>query len=106
MLLYCALLYSVLDALLRFTLHLTLLLFEKKVMHSPLDTHRSNMEAWRVFESFHKQGVARQLGLSNCYDLMVLKAIYEDAVVKPSVVQNRCSRADMPIYGLVSRLQV
>jgi diketogulonate reductase-like aldo/keto reductase len=96
--LYCALLYSLLD--------FTPLLFEKKVMHSPLDTHKGNMEAWRVFESFHKQGVVRQLGISNCYDLMVLKAIYEDAVVKPSVVQNRCSRADMPICGLVSRLQV
>lgn len=59
------------------------------VIHSPFPTHQENMAAWRVFESFQQQGVVGQLGISNCYDLSVLKAIYQDAKVPPSVVQNR-----------------
>eukprot|EP00277_Geminigera_cryophila_P004942 CAMPEP_0179433654 /NCGR_PEP_ID=MMETSP0799-20121207/18028_1 /TAXON_ID=46947 /ORGANISM="Geminigera cryophila, Strain CCMP2564" /LENGTH=285 /DNA_ID=CAMNT_0021211769 /DNA_START=146 /DNA_END=1003 /DNA_ORIENTATION=- len=59
------------------------------VLHSPLPTHEENMAAWRVLETFVQQGVIGQLGISNCYDLSVLQAIAKEALVQPSVVQNR-----------------
>jgi hypothetical protein len=34
-----------------------------------------------VLEDFQQQGVIGQLGISNCYDLRVLQAIYNDAKV-------------------------
>ena len=37
---------------------------------------------------FHSGG-ARQLGISNCYDLQQLKLLYRNAKVKPAVIQNR-----------------
>uniref|UniRef100_A0A0G4I877 NADP-dependent oxidoreductase domain-containing protein n=1 Tax=Chromera velia CCMP2878 TaxID=1169474 RepID=A0A0G4I877_9ALVE len=59
------------------------------VMHSPMRTHEETMRVWRVFESFEKEGKVRQLGISNIYDPDRLKSLYEEAEVKPSVVQNR-----------------
>ena len=34
-----------------------------------------------MLEDFQQQGVIGQLGISNCYDLRVLQAIYNDAKV-------------------------
>jgi diketogulonate reductase-like aldo/keto reductase len=59
------------------------------VLHSPLDTHEETMLAWGAMEKIHAAGGVRQLGISNCYDLRVLKALHADAEVKPAVVQNR-----------------
>jgi hypothetical protein len=44
---------------------------------------------WREFESLVGAGRVRQLGISNIYDLRALQNIYNDADVKPAVVQNR-----------------
>lgn len=44
---------------------------------------------WRQFEAFVAAGQVRQLGVSNIYDLRALQHIYNDADVKPVVVQNR-----------------
>lgn len=46
---------------------------------------------WREFESLVEAGRVRQLGISNIYDLRALQNIYNDADVKPAVVQNRYS---------------
>jgi len=59
------------------------------ILHSPLESHDATMTAWRALEDIHKSGGARQLGISNCYDLGVLSALHADAEVKPAVVQNR-----------------
>lgn len=59
------------------------------ILHSPLSPHDSLMEVWRAMESLHKEGVARQLGISNCYATEILRALCEDAEVAPAVVQNR-----------------
>ena len=40
-------------------------------------------------ETIQKAGGARQLGISNCYDLELMKRLYGDAIVKPTVLQNR-----------------
>lgn len=62
------------------------------VLHSPLDDARSLMTVWQAMEDIYQQKGARQIGISNCYDLEVLKFLYEKASVKPAVVQNRFYR--------------
>ena len=59
------------------------------ILHSPLSTHAKTLQAWRAMESIQQAGGARQLGISNCYDLTVLQALYSEARVKPAIVQNR-----------------
>lgn len=59
------------------------------VLHSPLDTMDSLLMVWQAMESICRQGEAKQLGISNCYHLDTLKALYEKASIKPAVVQNR-----------------
>jgi diketogulonate reductase-like aldo/keto reductase len=59
------------------------------ILHSPFDTHAKTLRAWRAMESIQLAGGARQLGISNCYELPVLQALYKEAQVKPAIVQNR-----------------
>ncbi|KAG8466290.1 hypothetical protein KFE25_002046 [Diacronema lutheri] len=59
------------------------------VLHSPLPTHEETLEAWRAMETIHRDGRARQLGVSNCYALDEIRWLHDAAEVKPSVVQNR-----------------
>jgi len=59
------------------------------VLHSPLETIEDTMLVWRTMETFVDQGKALRLGISNCYDVNMFKAIYEMARVKPAVLQNR-----------------
>mmetsp|Transcript_63215 Transcript_63215/g.186851 ORF Transcript_63215/g.186851 Transcript_63215/m.186851 type:complete len:182 (-) Transcript_63215:178-723(-) len=58
-------------------------------MHGPMSTHEDTMKVWRVFESFVDDGRVRNLGISNCYDLGEFKRIFEEARIKPAVLQNR-----------------
>ncbi len=59
------------------------------VLHSPLSTHTATMEAWRAMETLYENTKVKQLGISNCYDLALMQKIYQDATIKPSVLQNR-----------------
>ncbi len=59
------------------------------VLHSPLSPHELLMQAWGAMEKIVATGSVKQLGISNCYDLEVLKRLYRDATVKPAVIQNR-----------------
>lgn len=59
------------------------------ILHTPLFPFAHLLTVWRAMEEVHKEGGARQLGISNCYDLSVLKKLYAEAEVKPAVVQNR-----------------
>eukprot|EP00908_Phaeocystis_cordata_P007659 Transcript_18312.p2 GENE.Transcript_18312~~Transcript_18312.p2 ORF type:complete len:332 (-),score=134.91 Transcript_18312:938-1861(-) len=59
------------------------------LLHSPLPTHTETMRVWRAMEKSVAQGKARTLGLSNCYDVAAFRRLYEEAEVKPSVLQNR-----------------
>lgn len=58
------------------------------VLHSPFASMSQTQEAWRAMES-HVPHVVRTLGISNTYQLSVLKELYSFAKVKPSVLQNR-----------------
>jgi len=59
------------------------------ILHSPLENFDNFMVVWEAMEHVYKQGGSKQLGISNCYDLKVLKQLYETASVKPAVLQNR-----------------
>lgn len=59
------------------------------LLHSPLASARQTLEAWRALESLVDGGSVRSLGISNCYGLGELGALYDAARIKPSVVQNR-----------------
>ena len=59
------------------------------ILHSPMVPRKTMMQAWQAMEAIHAAGGARQLGISNCYDFDVLKRLYADAAVKPTLLQNR-----------------
>ncbi|AFV97098.1 MULTISPECIES: aldo/keto reductase [unclassified Sulfuricurvum] len=59
------------------------------VLHSPLFPYANLSTVWSAMEKIYLSGGTRQLGISNCYDVELLKRLYRDAEVKPSVVQNR-----------------
>jgi diketogulonate reductase-like aldo/keto reductase len=59
------------------------------VLHSPLATTKQTLDVWRAMEALAAGGGVRHLGISNCYDLDELNALYDSARIKPSVVQNR-----------------
>ena len=59
------------------------------LLHSPLFPYTQLLKAWRAMEELQKEGGVKQLGISNCYDLELLQHLWEDATLKPSVVQNR-----------------
>ena len=71
------------------------------LLHSPYPTDAQNLRAWRAFEQ-HVPTTVRALGLSNI-DAASVRALWADARVKPSSVQNRFTvdvaarpRADHP----------
>ncbi len=47
------------------------------------------MEAWKAMEQIHESGKVFQLGISNCYSLETFRKLYQEARVKPAVLQNR-----------------
>jgi diketogulonate reductase-like aldo/keto reductase len=59
------------------------------LLHSPLSHHEQTMEAWHAMEELHLQGVVHKLGLSNCYELNVFELVFDEAITKPSLLQNR-----------------
>jgi len=59
------------------------------ILHSPLAPHALLMKVWKAMEKIQKTGGARQLGISNCYDIKVIRSLYADADVKAAVIQNR-----------------
>jgi len=59
------------------------------VMHSPERDLQTTLIVWRAMETAVHAGYVRNLGISNCYNLPLLKSIYDAAEVKPIVVQNR-----------------
>jgi diketogulonate reductase-like aldo/keto reductase len=59
------------------------------VLHSPLSSLPGTLEAWQAMELLVQGGTVGQIGISNCYDLRQLQALYTAARVKPSVLQNR-----------------
>lgn len=59
------------------------------ILHTPLFPFAHLLTVWRAMEGLCKRGGARQLGISNCYDLDLLQRLYREAEIKPALVQNR-----------------
>lgn len=59
------------------------------VLHSPLNDADQTAEAWQAMEVIVDSGGAKQLGISNCYQLGALEDLYRAARIKPAVLQNR-----------------
>eukprot|EP00804_Cyclotella_cryptica_P024652 CCRYP_001661-RA/>CCRYP_001661-RA protein AED:0.31 eAED:0.31 QI:593/1/1/1/1/1/2/165/263 len=59
------------------------------VLHSPMETMEDTLRVWKMFESFVTAGKVRQIGISNCYNFRDLRKLYQEATIKPAVVQNR-----------------
>lgn len=59
------------------------------VLHSPLFPFKDLETAWRAMEEIVLKDEAKQLGISNVYDLQTLQRLYEIAKIKPAVIQNR-----------------
>lgn len=59
------------------------------LLHSPLFPYSNLLKVWGEMEKIAHSGKAHRIGISNCYDLELLKRLYSDAEVKPSIVQNR-----------------
>jgi len=59
------------------------------VLHSPFPSMEQTLEVWRTLESLVDARAVRQLGISNCYRLQQLEALYDAARFKPAVLQNR-----------------
>jgi diketogulonate reductase-like aldo/keto reductase len=59
------------------------------ILHSPLENIDQSMIAWHALEQIYKQGGTKQIGISNCYDLEIVKQLYETAFIKPAILQNR-----------------
>lgn len=57
------------------------------VLHSPLQTMEDTLTAWRAMEEY-VPGTIHNLGISNV-TLPILKALCQEARIKPAVVQNR-----------------
>lgn len=57
------------------------------ILHSPLPTLDDTLAAWRVLGALQDLGAVRMIGVSNVYDVGVIKAL--TGVRKVEVVQNR-----------------
>ena len=54
-----------------------------------LHPYEDMMKAWKELEKYVEKGTIRYLGMTNIHDIDYLKRFYDEAKVKPSIIQNR-----------------
>jgi diketogulonate reductase-like aldo/keto reductase len=59
------------------------------ILHSPVFPSSKLQRVWEKMQEFYDKKEVGALGISNCYEIDTLKFLYENAKVKPSIVQNR-----------------
>jgi len=59
------------------------------ILHSPLRTPALTLEAWKVLMDLQDEGKVHKIGVSNCYDVRVLRYIIDYGGRMIDVVQNR-----------------
>ena len=59
------------------------------VLHSPMQSYEETLVVWKAMEEIYNDGGALHLGISNTYDIKLLTRLYDDAAVKPQILQNR-----------------
>ncbi|MBF0161904.1 MAG: aldo/keto reductase [Magnetococcales bacterium] len=79
------------------------------LLHSPMATPAQTMEVWQAMEQLCHEGLVKQLGISNCYDLEMLAYLHHAATVKPVILQNRfyaATRYDREIRAFCREQQI
>ncbi|WP_139557191.1 aldo/keto reductase family protein [Methylotetracoccus oryzae] len=79
------------------------------ILHSPLPDPQQLMEVWQAMERLFDAGGARQIGISNCYDVDQLDQLWQAARIKPAIVQNRFYAAtgyDSEVRALCRRCDI
>ncbi|WP_058519276.1 aldo/keto reductase family protein [Legionella parisiensis] len=72
--------------------HLQTDYIDSYILHGPTyysKVVQDDLDIWKAMEDLYYEGKVRLLGVSNV-DLEQLKVLYNAAVIKPSLVQNRC----------------
>lgn len=59
------------------------------LLHSPVYPGSKLQKVWQKMEEFYDKKEVGEIGISNCYELDVLKYLFNNARIKPKVVQNR-----------------
>lgn len=59
------------------------------MLHSPMQSYEETIVVWKAMEEIYNDGGALHLGISNTYDIKLLTRLYDDAAVKPQILQNR-----------------
>lgn len=80
---------QVADSFTRSTVNLKTHYVDSLVLHSPVFPYENLVRVWGAMEEVYHKGGALQLGISNCYDLELLKKLHGNSIVKPTIVQNR-----------------
>lgn len=78
---------SVQSSLANFTIDGQEAYLDSLVLHSPMDTMQETITVWKTLETYTPHKI-RNLGISNT-TFPVLKTLFNDMSVKPTVVQNR-----------------
>lgn len=73
------------------------------IMHSPEETWEKTLRVWAVLESFVKDGIVKQIGISNAWDSDFVKYLYHKATIKPSIVQQRFHAGSGEKYEVAMR---
>jgi diketogulonate reductase-like aldo/keto reductase len=59
------------------------------IIHSPLNSFGETLKAWRLMEKAVESGKVHHIGVSNLYSFPFFEKLYNEAEIKPSVIQNR-----------------
>ena len=79
------------------------------VLHSPMATPSQTESVWQAMEQLFNDGVVKQLGISNCYNLQQLEHLHRTATIKPVILQNRfyaATRYDREIRAFCQHQQI
>ncbi|OGI66195.1 xylose reductase [Candidatus Nomurabacteria bacterium RIFCSPHIGHO2_01_FULL_39_10] len=72
--------------------HLQTNYIDSYLLHGPLTRHDltpTDLQVWTEMEKIHQEKQTYHLGISNV-NLKQLQQLYENAIIKPTFVQNRC----------------
>jgi diketogulonate reductase-like aldo/keto reductase len=59
------------------------------LLHSPLRSRTDLRSVWQAMEALVDAGTVALIGISNCYDPAQLETLWDQARIKPAIVQNR-----------------